>query len=131
MKTREQVITSMCLTWRHDYFLERSESGFGSGMTRDERDSLWSRMAQIFDNDIAPHMQFRREERPQIKLVRDGIIKVHSFEFTDYEKKRISLGLRYGPDAAWMRGEEDFFEAPPRPEPLTILRRILRFLGLG
>jgi hypothetical protein len=28
-------------------------------MTLAERESLWRQMAQIFDNDIAPHMEFK------------------------------------------------------------------------
>lgn len=62
MKTREQIITSMCVTWRHDYWMEKSKSGFGSGMTQDERDALWDQMAQVFDNDIVPNMQFKKSE---------------------------------------------------------------------
>ena len=67
MKTRDQIITSMCHTWRHDYGITKDwpndESSYTSiltsGMTKDERESLWRQMAQIFDNDIAPHMEFR------------------------------------------------------------------------
>ncbi len=64
MKTREEIITSMCYTWRHDYGLEKTIGTgfadiFSSGMTKDERQSLWNQMAQIFDNDIAPYMEFR------------------------------------------------------------------------
>jgi hypothetical protein len=63
--TREQIITNMCLTFRHDYGLEISEDDrmytLMSGMTRSEREALYRDMAQIFDNDIAPHMEFRRE----------------------------------------------------------------------
>lgn len=65
MKTREQIITAMCYTWRHDYGLTKHEDPGGytfpsiAGMTESERQSLWSQMAQIFDNDIAPHMEFR------------------------------------------------------------------------
>ena len=64
MKTREQIITSMCYTWRHDYGLDKDiGNGFiseiSSGMTEEERNSLWNQMAQIFDNDIAPHMDFK------------------------------------------------------------------------
>lgn len=54
----------MCYTWRHDYGLDKSENdflGMSSGMTEAERKSLWNSMAQIFDNDIAPHMEFRNE----------------------------------------------------------------------
>lgn len=59
MRTREQIITSMCFTFRHDYGLEKDlGNGFVSelsaGMTKQEREALWSQMAQIFDNDIAP-----------------------------------------------------------------------------
>jgi hypothetical protein len=64
MKTREELITSMCYTWRHDYGLDRQEhDGPGglitAGLTSAERKLLWQQMAQIFDNDIAPYMEFR------------------------------------------------------------------------
>ena len=64
MKTRDEIITAMCLTWRHDYGLERREhDGPGGlitmGLTDAQRQSLWNQMAQIFDNDIAPNMEFR------------------------------------------------------------------------
>lgn len=65
MKTREEIITSMCYTMRHDYGLEKDfGNGFikelSSGMTKEERESLWRQMAQIFDNDIAPNMEFKK-----------------------------------------------------------------------
>lgn len=64
MKTREQIIESMCYTYRHDYGLDKTPgTGFAdiisSGMTQQEREVLWRQMAQIFDNDIAPYMEFR------------------------------------------------------------------------
>ena len=64
MKSREEIITSMCYTWRHDYGLDKLEhDGPGGliscGLTQQERDLLWRQMAQIFDNDIAPYMEFR------------------------------------------------------------------------
>jgi hypothetical protein len=64
MKTREQIITSMCYTWRHDYGLQKQQYGdfsdaISSGMTEQERKMLWGAMAQIFDNDIAPYMEFK------------------------------------------------------------------------
>lgn len=60
--TREEMITSMCFTYRHDYGIETSVSrGFlDSGMTKDERESLWNQMAQIFDHNIAPYMEFKK-----------------------------------------------------------------------
>ena len=69
MCTREQVITGMCYTWRHDYGLVKDPEykhhasdfidAISAGMYQWEREQLWKQMAQIFDNDIAPHMEFR------------------------------------------------------------------------
>jgi hypothetical protein len=64
MKTRKEIITSMCYTWRHDFGLNKSiGTGFAdiisAGMSDEERESLWHKMAQVFDNDIAPYMEFR------------------------------------------------------------------------
>lgn len=63
MKTREQIIESMCYTYRHDFGLDRTDIGNGfvtSGTTEDERRLIRAVMAQIFDNDIAPYMEFKR-----------------------------------------------------------------------
>ena len=65
MKTREQIITAMCYTYRHDFGLDKDiGNGFiselTSGMTQNEREALWKQMAQIFDNDIAPYMEFKQ-----------------------------------------------------------------------
>jgi len=64
MKTREQIITSMCYTYRHDYGLTISEDDkmytLNSGVTETERKAIWNTMAQIFDNDIAPYMDFKQ-----------------------------------------------------------------------
>lgn len=61
--TREEIITRMCYTYRHDYGLEISEDDkmytLMSGMTRREREELYNTMSQIFDNDIAPNMEFK------------------------------------------------------------------------
>jgi len=62
---REQIIHAMCMTFRHDYGLVKEEDPGGysfpgvAGMTEKERKALWNSMAQIFDNDIAPHMTFK------------------------------------------------------------------------
>lgn len=68
MKTREQIITDMCYTFRHDYGLRKQESTLGdfinnisSGMTEREAKALWNQMAQIFDRNIAPYMEFKRD----------------------------------------------------------------------
>ena len=65
VKTREDIVHSMCRTYRHDYGLERSSGNngpfpFPCGMTDQEREYLFRQMAQIFDNDIAPYMEFKK-----------------------------------------------------------------------
>ena len=55
----------MCYTWRHDYGLDRKEhDGPGGlismGLTDAQREILRQKMEQIFDNDIAPNMEFRQ-----------------------------------------------------------------------
>ena len=63
--TREQIIHNMCMTFRHDYGLEISEDDrmytLMSGMTKLERQGLYRSMSQIFDNDIAPYMEFKHK----------------------------------------------------------------------
>lgn len=62
MKTREDIINSMCFTRRHDYGLDKREGAyaFEAGMTESEREALYRQMAQIFDNCIQPHMEFKQ-----------------------------------------------------------------------
>ena len=64
MKTREEIINNMCMTFRHDYGLRISEDDrmytINSGMTEREAQALYNDMAQIFDNDIAPYMDFKK-----------------------------------------------------------------------
>ena len=63
---REQIINNMCRTFRHDYGLRISEDdrmySLMSGMTEREAQALYNDMAQIFDNDIAPYMEFKSWE---------------------------------------------------------------------
>ena len=59
----------MCMTYRHDYGLVRlpyvehlTDFPFITGMFDSERKALWNQMAQIFDNDIWPYMNFREQD---------------------------------------------------------------------
>lgn len=63
MKTRDEIITSMCYTYRHDYGLNKdpSDPPWIAGMTESERTGLWRTMSQIFDNDIMPFMKIRED----------------------------------------------------------------------
>jgi len=69
MKTREQLITDMCYTRRHDYGIVKDAEyknrnsefidSISSGMYQWEREHLWKQMEQLFDNNIAPYMEFK------------------------------------------------------------------------
>lgn len=63
MKTREQIIVEMCYTYRHDFGLNRSEDDppWVAGLTDKERKGLLKTMEQIFDNNIAPHMEIKND----------------------------------------------------------------------
>ncbi len=64
MKTREEIIHNMCMTYRHDFDLvvENDEAMYSlSGITRNERQRIYNDMSQIFDNDIAPILEDYRK----------------------------------------------------------------------
>ena len=65
MKTRDEIIQSMCYTHRHDYGL----------LPDNENHAIWNEMAQLFDNDIAPNM-----------LLKEG-----KQELTDYQKECLTI----------------------------------------
>jgi len=56
MKTKEEIIHSMCMTYRHDYGLRKEEgdNSMSSGMTEQEAKTLYKQMEQIYNNDIEP-----------------------------------------------------------------------------
>jgi hypothetical protein len=56
MKSKEQIITDMCYTYRHDYGLAKdpSDPSWVAGMTPDERKGLYNTMKQIYENNIEP-----------------------------------------------------------------------------
>ncbi len=58
MKTREEFITGMCLTWDHSFLAPQQEvfPGHVFGLTDDQKKALWNNMAQVFDNDIAKYV---------------------------------------------------------------------------
>lgn len=64
MKTREDIITGMCYTYRHDYGLtvtadEKAVNVLDAGMTEVEQQAIWDQMARLFDREIAPFLHFK------------------------------------------------------------------------
>lgn len=69
MKTKQDIIRDMCLTTRHDYGLPKENIRVegesvpigSSGMTDDERDNLYRKMLQLYNNAIEPYMVLKGE----------------------------------------------------------------------
>jgi hypothetical protein len=63
LKTKEQIVTEMCIAWRHDYGLVKDDpTDISSGMTIAERKELWNRMHQLFENSIKPYMKHKKKK---------------------------------------------------------------------
>ncbi len=62
MKTKHEIIMSMCYTYRHDYGIEKMPGDpMGAGTTEKERMAIYDTMVQIFENDILPVMEFKEK----------------------------------------------------------------------
>lgn len=58
----------MCLTWRHDFGLDKLEGcDFCSGMTDKEREHLRGQMGKLFDHHFAPAMAAVTAERDRLR----------------------------------------------------------------
>lgn len=61
MKTREEVILSMCHAYRDDYSLSRTPGDHQrGGFNESERTYVYDMMTRIFDQGVAPYMDFKR-----------------------------------------------------------------------
>ena len=61
MKTKAEIINSMCYSYRHDYGLrkEPDDPNWTSGMTEQDAIMLYKTMEQLYTNDIEPHMELK------------------------------------------------------------------------
>lgn len=78
----------MCLTWDHAYNMPITEvfPGVTMGKTAEEKEFLFRQMAQLFDNDIAPYMTFKKTRREK-KLAGD-LKKDHGYARVGYDAMR-------------------------------------------
>ncbi len=56
MKSKEEIIYDMCMSYRHDYGLrkEPNEPSWTAGMTEEDAKMLYKTMEQIYNNNIEP-----------------------------------------------------------------------------
>ena len=65
MKTKEEIITDMCYTYRQDYGLDKdpNDPSWCAGMTPEERTGLYNTMSNIYENNIEPLLKQNREKK--------------------------------------------------------------------
>ena len=87
MKTKSEIITAMCITFRHDYGLpkenyriEGTHEPLSPGMTKQEQETLYNTMLKIYTNAIEPYMVIRGEAyKPQPD--KDAVLEREKFHF--------------------------------------------------
>lgn len=59
MRTKQEIIYDMCMTYRHDYGLRKNPNDppWVAGMTEEDAKNLYKVMEQIYNNDIEPLLQ--------------------------------------------------------------------------
>ena len=69
MKDKEQIITEMCYTYRHDYGLRKTdnEPTWTAGMTEQDAKMLYKTMEQIYNNNIEPIIDHYKEKENVLK----------------------------------------------------------------
>ena len=71
---RARVVDAMCMTWRHDFGLDRKDDELGScGMADAERDALRRQMGQLYDHHFAAWQRAQR-------AVPDGFMPIPTAE---------------------------------------------------
>ena len=89
MKTREEIITNMCYTYRHDYGLDKdpNDPPWTAGMTPDERNGLYLTMSQIYEHSIKPFVE-------QYKDLQEGNSVILPKD-TDHAEAMVKVGMFY------------------------------------
>ena len=64
MKSKEQIIHDMCMTFRHDYGLRKGpdDGPLSSGMTEQDAKMLYNSMEQIYNNNIEPILKYYEDK---------------------------------------------------------------------
>lgn len=88
-KTKEQIITDMCYTYRQDYGLDKdpNDPPWTAGMTPDERRGLYTTMKQIYEHNIEPMME-------QYKALQEGVSVVIPKD-KDHAEAMVKVGMFY------------------------------------
>lgn len=85
---RDRVVESMCLTWRHDFGLDKLEGcDFCSGMTDKERDHMRGQMGKLFDHHFAPALSAVTAERDRLLVDLERAHRATNSECMDWARE--------------------------------------------
>lgn len=96
MKTREEIINDMCMTYRHDYGLDKNPNDppWCAGMTPEERKGLYNTMAQIFEHNLEPLLEKYKDLQegnsvviPRDKEHAEALVKMGMFYLDQHNGK--------------------------------------------
>jgi hypothetical protein len=96
MKTREEIINDMCMTYRHDYGLDKlpGDPPWTAGMTPEERKGLYNTMAQIFEHNLEPLLEKYKDLQegnsvvvPKDKEHAEALVKMGMFYLDQHNGK--------------------------------------------
>lgn len=86
MKTREEIITSMCYTYKHDFGINYDvQQMIPAGTTPEQREHIRNTMSQIFDNDIAPYMEFKDNKTSNMNPLIEKFARRAGFDSYNYQ----------------------------------------------
>jgi hypothetical protein len=65
MKSKKEIITDMCYTYRSDYGLDKDPNSpsWCAGLTPEERMGLYNTMSNIYENNIEPLLKQQGEKK--------------------------------------------------------------------
>ena len=89
MKSKEEIITEMCHTYRNDYGLDRDPNGpsWVAGMTQEEREGLYRTMSQLYEHHIQPLVEYydKLKNGEEVVLPKDK----------DHAEAMVKIGMFY------------------------------------
>jgi len=86
---RQRMIESMCLTWRHDFGLDKpADCQLSSGMTDTERHQLRGQIGKLFDHHFAPTLSAVTAERDRLAAALSAPDTIKAEPAGDYDNLR-------------------------------------------
>nr|WP_298117383.1 hypothetical protein [uncultured Pseudomonas sp.] len=91
---KRRIVESMCMTWRHDFGLDKPEGlPLSSGMAPGEREVLLQRMGQLYEHHIAALVRALEEQRRLLVTLESAALRLQDEEIDALRAKFDSLQI--------------------------------------